>query len=313
MPNVTLHALLAERVLDEWPAGRPAPFDRDHPAHRNAFLLGSFGPDLGYFPGGEPLFSDLAHYVRTGDLTRSLVERARTPAEHAFAWGWVTHVLADQALHPPVGRAVGEHLTGRRDFVRASADRTAHVRVEVGLDAWVSHRHPGLRARPLRPVFDGATVSWLAGAYRETYRIPVDPTVLLDTHQRAVRMATRALLTIGAMGALLARRHRSPAVRGLRRTLAGCLLAVRASVTEESMLLAYLNPVPPPGWLVDEMERVIAGFPDRFAEVWRDRAAALPDWDLDSGEVHPGEIRSAPGRRAAAAVEALGGVALRGV
>ncbi len=310
MPNVTLHALLAERVLEEWPATDGAPFDPAEEAHRNAFLLGSFGPDLGYFPGGEPFFSDLAHYVRSGDLTRALIDRARSPTEHAFAWGWVTHVLADRAIHPAVGEAVGEHLTGRRRFIRASADLSTHVRVEVGLDAHVSHRHPGLRGRPLRPVFDGATVAYLAEAYRDTYRIPVDATLLLDTQHRAVRMAGHALLTIGTMGTLLARRHRSAAIRGLRRTLAGLLLAVRTGTTDESMILAYVNPLPPRAWLVDAVEETIAGFPRWFGEVWSDRARSLPDWDLDSGETHPGEIRSEVGRRAAARVEAMGGVAL---
>jgi len=50
------------------------------PALRAAFLAGTVGPDMGMYPGGEPLFSDLAHYVRSGELARALVRAARSIA-----------------------------------------------------------------------------------------------------------------------------------------------------------------------------------------------------------------------------------------
>jgi hypothetical protein len=57
MPSVTLHLVMADRVLERWQE-RPwdAPFDPYDPVCINAFQQGSFGPDLGYFPGGTASF-----------------------------------------------------------------------------------------------------------------------------------------------------------------------------------------------------------------------------------------------------------------
>lgn len=158
MPNVTLHLVLADRVLEEWrrsPCGAPFPTG-DGPAV-NAFRQGALGPDLGYFPGGHRFLSDLAHCVRSADLARALLHGAGSPRETAFAWGWVTHVLADQAIHPWVGKGVGELRSGgRRDlFVSGDEDPSGHVRVETGLDAWYSARFPELRWWRPDPVFHG--------------------------------------------------------------------------------------------------------------------------------------------------------------
>ena len=217
MPNVTVHTVLAERVLERWTEEGDAPFDTGDPELRNAFYQGSWGPDLGYFPGGHPFFSDLAHYVRSGELTRELVETARTPRERAFAWGWVTHVLGDQAVHPLVGRAVHEHLHGSRDgFVEAHREKPTHVRLEVGLDAFFSHRHPHIRRVTPAPVFDRVSVGWLGRAYRNTYGLEIDPELLLASHLAATRMSRRALRAIGAMAPVVG----SPSLPGPVRALA---------------------------------------------------------------------------------------------
>ena len=103
MPGVTLHFLVAQRILDRWRIrDATAPFDLDRPDAVNAFFHGSIGPDLGFFPGGARILSDLAHCVRTGALTNDLVRHARTPVERAYAWGWMSHVLADRG--PSMGR-----------------------------------------------------------------------------------------------------------------------------------------------------------------------------------------------------------------
>ena len=97
MPGPALHFLFAGSVYREWQAAPlAAPFEPGA-ATRNAFLHGSLGPDMGYFPGADPLLSELAHHARTGAFCRALVHEARTDPGRAFAWGWVTHVLADVA------------------------------------------------------------------------------------------------------------------------------------------------------------------------------------------------------------------------
>src|SRR5262245_36459925 len=100
MPGIIVHTLLGTQILDRWRADPTnTPFRPDDDSLRATFLSGSMGPDMGMFPGGDPLFSDLAHYVRSGELTRTLVREARTDPQRAFAWGWATHVLADSLIH----------------------------------------------------------------------------------------------------------------------------------------------------------------------------------------------------------------------
>ena len=286
MPNVTLHLALADRVLEEWRnEPRSAPFSLSNPTVLNAFYHGAFGPDLGYFPGGHPFFSDLAHTVRSGALARALVALARTEVERAFAWGWVTHVLGDVAIHPLVGHGVGDFLHGDRDrFVAAAEHKTAHVQVEVGLDAHYSAQDPGLRTRILSPVFDGRSVGFLAEAYRATYGFAVDPELLLASHLTTQRMSLRALASIGVMGELLALPPR-PTIWGSRWVLRRMLDVVHGGFGRESMLLAYVNPIRPRGWLVEQVDEVIRGFPKMFLRVFSGGLAEYPDYNLDSGTV----------------------------
>jgi hypothetical protein len=61
---------------------------------------GSHLPDLGYFPLGSHLFTDLLHYVRTGDFYERAVKEAGTPQEYAFALGMLAHYEADTIGHP---------------------------------------------------------------------------------------------------------------------------------------------------------------------------------------------------------------------
>lgn len=286
MPNVTLHLVLADRALEHWRA-RPglAPFDLDDPGSLNAFFHGAFGPDLGYFPGGHPFFSDLAHTVATGDLTRALVRLAETDRERAFAWGWVTHVLGDVAIHPLVGLGVGELLHGDSDhFVAAADDKVAHVRVEVGLDAWFSAREPELRRRVLGPAFDGNSVEYLARAYAETYQVLLDPRLLLASHHTTVRMSLRALATIGVLSQLLAQQNPPPALLGLSSLMDGAVKA-HAAMGLESMLIPFLSPVAPSAWLVDRVLGVVDGLPGELDAIQSGGLADYPNYNLDTGTV----------------------------
>ena len=47
--------------------------------------------DLGYYPFGSKLFSDLMHYVRSGDFVAALLREASDADQYAFALGgWPT-------------------------------------------------------------------------------------------------------------------------------------------------------------------------------------------------------------------------------
>ena len=67
MPGHALHIELAREVLETWPKEEP-PLDIDSPDVVNAMFHGAVGPDMGYYPGADPLLSDLAHYIHTAGL-----------------------------------------------------------------------------------------------------------------------------------------------------------------------------------------------------------------------------------------------------
>ncbi len=68
---------------------------------------GSVIQDLGYYPFGSKLFTNLMHYVRSGDFVEALIRNARDPNEYAFALGALAHYASDNEGHPiGVNRAV---------------------------------------------------------------------------------------------------------------------------------------------------------------------------------------------------------------
>jgi hypothetical protein len=69
---------------------------------------GSVIQDLGYYPFGSHFFSNLVHYVRTGDFVQALLRDAQDVNEYAFALGALAHYTADNVGHPDgVNVAVG--------------------------------------------------------------------------------------------------------------------------------------------------------------------------------------------------------------
>ncbi len=94
--------------------------------------------DLGYYPFGTAEFSDLVHYVRSGDFVRELLLESQDANEYAFALGALAHYASDIAGHPTVNRAVAiEYPKLRRKFgnsVRYAQDHTAHLKTEFGFD-----------------------------------------------------------------------------------------------------------------------------------------------------------------------------------
>src|SRR6202043_1857734 len=77
-------------------------------AHAYAYG-GSVIQDLGYYPFGSRQFSDLVHYVRSGDFVSEMVKQSQDPKEYAFALGALAHYIADVDGHPAVNKAVALH------------------------------------------------------------------------------------------------------------------------------------------------------------------------------------------------------------
>ena len=108
--------------------------------HARAFAYGgSVIQDLGYYPFGNKLFTDLVHYVRSGDFVEALVREAQTVDELAFALGAVSHYASDNIGHPvAVNKSVPIIYPKLRakfgsDVIYAE-DPKRHVMVEFAFD-----------------------------------------------------------------------------------------------------------------------------------------------------------------------------------
>jgi len=94
--------------------------------------------DLGYYPFGSVEFSNLVHYVRSGDFVRELLLQSQDANEYAFALGALAHYASDTVGHPAVNRAVSIQYPKLRakygNSVRYAQDHTAHLKTEFGFD-----------------------------------------------------------------------------------------------------------------------------------------------------------------------------------
>jgi len=116
--------------------GTPA----DQIASARAFAYGgSVIQDLGYFPFGSRLFTNLVHYVRSGDFVEALVREAASAEEYAFALGALAHYACDNVGHPlATNRAVPIVYPKLRaefgDSVIYAESPARHVMVEFAFD-----------------------------------------------------------------------------------------------------------------------------------------------------------------------------------
>jgi hypothetical protein len=94
--------------------------------------------DLGYYPFGSVEFSNLVHYVRSGDFVQELLNQSQDANEYAFALGALAHYASDIAGHPAVNQAVSIQYPKLRakfgNSVRYAQDHTAHLKTEFGFD-----------------------------------------------------------------------------------------------------------------------------------------------------------------------------------
>ncbi len=100
---------------------------------------GSVIQDMGYYPVGHPYFSELTHYVRTGDFVAALFRTARNADEFAFAIGALSHYVGDsighaEAVNPAVGATFPNLVHKFGPVVSYEEAPIDHARVELGFD-----------------------------------------------------------------------------------------------------------------------------------------------------------------------------------
>ncbi len=142
-------------------------------AHAYAYG-GAIIRDMGYYPHGSKFFSDLTHYVRSGDFIVALLRGAKDLDGYAFALGALSHYAADNHGHLlGVNRAVPLLYPKMKkkygDSVTYEENPLAHIKTEFGFD--VLEVAQGRYAPDSYHDFIGFDVSvpLLEQAFQETY------------------------------------------------------------------------------------------------------------------------------------------------
>jgi len=147
-------------------------------AHAYAYG-GSIIQDLGYYPFSSKFFSDLTHYVRSGDFILSLIRNSQDLNEYAFSLGALAHYAADNnghriatnlavpLLYPKLRLKFGSVIT-------YADDPFSHLKTEFGFDVFQTAK--GRYAPDAYKGFIGFEVSKpvLERAFEETYGMKVE-------------------------------------------------------------------------------------------------------------------------------------------
>jgi len=128
-------ASITKMLLERFPMATPEDLEQ---AHAYAYG-GCIVQDMGYYPFSSRFFSDLTHYVRTGDFVVALIREAQDLNEYAFALGALSHYAADNSghriatnlavpiLYPELRRKFGKTVTYWDSPL-------SHIRTEFGFD-----------------------------------------------------------------------------------------------------------------------------------------------------------------------------------
>lgn len=95
--------------------------------------------DMGYCPFSSRFFSDLVHYVRSGDFVEALIQESHDIREYSFALGALSHYAADNDAHSmAVNQAVPiayPHLRAKYgNEITYADDPTSHARIQFAFD-----------------------------------------------------------------------------------------------------------------------------------------------------------------------------------
>ena len=95
--------------------------------------------DAGYYPFGNAFFSNLTHYVRTGDFVASLIRNAHNVNELAFGLGALSHFIGDSvghhdAVNPSTAIAFPKLALQFGHSITYDESPHSHIRTEFAFD-----------------------------------------------------------------------------------------------------------------------------------------------------------------------------------
>ncbi|HEY1766397.1 MAG TPA: zinc dependent phospholipase C family protein [Terracidiphilus sp.] len=173
--DLTWQDSIVPLLLSHYPNLTPADLDRARAYAYGGCVI----QDIGYYPFGDPSFSNLTHYVRTGDFIVSLFRNATNADELAFAVGALSHYVGDS-----IGHSEATNLAVPVEFPKLRAKygsavnyaegKRQHVRTEFAFDInEIAHRRVA-PLRYLRHIGLKVPVRQLALAYYQTYGLTED-------------------------------------------------------------------------------------------------------------------------------------------
>jgi hypothetical protein len=173
---------------------------------------GAIVQDMGYYPLGSKLFTDLTHYVRSGDFVRNLLTEAHDRNEYAFALGALAHYVADikghsegtnramATVYPELGQKFGPVVTYFEAPVQHTQLEFAFDVVQLAAGRYRSDNyHDFIGFRVSKPV--------LERAFLDTYGLELKQIVVdLDLSVATFRFAVSQLIPTAARAAWHAER-----------------------------------------------------------------------------------------------------------
>jgi hypothetical protein len=162
--------------------------------------------DLGYYPFGSKFFSDLTHYVRTGDFILNLVRDSQDLDEYAFALGALSHYAADNNGHPmAVNRAVPLFYPklGLKfgKLVTYADDPFSHAKTEFAFDVFQAAKGRYAPAAYKRFIGFEVAKSLLERAFEDTYGMKLEKVFMnvdlaIGSYRRAVGSVLPAMTRV---------------------------------------------------------------------------------------------------------------------
>ncbi len=211
--DLTWHDSIVPLLLSRYPGLTPAQLDEA----RSYAYGGCVIQDIGYYPFGDRDFSNLTHYVRSGDFVLNLFRNAKNANELAFAIGALSHYIGDSYGHSEAtNRAVPVEfpkLEARYGpVVNYAEGEKQHVQTEFAFDIYQIAQHRLAPLPYLRHIGLNVPVHQLGLAFYQTYGL----TDFADhrSHRFKVweyRFAVRNFIPHVAYAITLRRRKHEPA------------------------------------------------------------------------------------------------------
>ena len=173
---------------------------------------GSLVQDMGYYPFGNKFFSDLTHYVRSGDFIVNLINESSDLNEYAFALGALAHYSSDNMGHPAINQSVALLFPKLRakygDTVTYEDNPKAHIRTEFGFDMTQVAKNRYTSDRYHDFIGFEVSKSVLERAFLDTYGVPLNTVIsnedlAIGTFRRAISKIVPEMTRV----ALIARKN----------------------------------------------------------------------------------------------------------